>query len=192
MQQPALGILIGGSSHVGKSTLARALASSLGRELISTDDLGRHPGRPWPSVRPQVAEYYANLTDETIHWFLKVHHENMWPRIRQIIESRLKHAQPFVLEGAALRPEYMAQFEQEDILPLFLYADDAFLRRRMLEESRRADADGTKAAIIDKFIERSIRENREMLEAAGAADIRCIDVAAPGALDALVKEFSAA
>lgn len=191
MQQPPLGLLIGGSSHVGKSTLASALASSLGRELISTDNLGRHPGRPWPSVRPQVAEYYASLSDETIHWFLKVHHENMWPRIRQIIESHRQLAKPFVLEGAALRPEYVAQLEHVEVLPVFLYADNDFLRRRMLEEARRGNADKPEAAIIDKFIERSIRENRDKLEAARAANIRCVDVAAPGALDALVREFSA-
>ncbi|WDZ75129.1 AAA family ATPase [Ensifer adhaerens] len=191
MQQSALGILIGGSSHVGKSTLAGALARSLGRELISTDALGRHPGRPWPSLCPQVAEYYASLTDETIHWFLKVHHENMWPRIRQIIESHRQRAQPFVLEGAALRPEYVAQLESGSIIALFLHADDDFLRRRMTDEARRDETYEQKAGIIDKFIERSLRENREMLEAARTANIRCVDVATPGALDALVREFSA-
>ncbi|MBV7517367.1 AAA family ATPase [Ensifer sp. ENS12] len=192
MQQPPLGILIAGSSHVGKSTLARALASSLGRELISTDDLGRHPGRPWPSVRPQVAEYYASLSDETIHWFLKDHHENMWPRIRQIIESHRQLAKPFVLEGAALRPEYVAQLEPGSVAAVFLYADEDFLRRRMMEEAGHSDADEATAAIIAKFIERSIRENRDMLEAAQAANIRCVDVAAPGTLDKLMKAFSAA
>lgn len=96
-----------------------------------------------------------------------------------------------MLEGAALRPEYVAELEPVGIIPLFLHADENFLRRRMMEEARRDDADGTKGSIIDKFIERSIRENRDMLEAAGAADIRCINVAAPGALGALVKEFSA-
>lgn len=191
MQHPALGILIGGSSHVGKSTLAGALARSLGRELISTDALGRHPGRPWPSLRPQVAEYYARLTDETIHWFLKVHHENMWPRILQIIESHRQLAKPFVLEGAALRPEYVVQLEPGSITALFLYADDDFLRRRMRDEARGDETYEQKAGIIDKFIERSIRENRDMLEAARATGIRCVDVAAPGALDALVREFSA-
>ncbi|KSV92413.1 AAA family ATPase [Sinorhizobium sp. GL28] len=192
MQQPPLGLLIGGSSHVGKSTLASALASSLGRELISTDNLGRHPGRPWPSVRPQVAEYYASLSDETIHWFLKVHHENMWPRIRQIIESHRQLAKPFVLEGAALRPEYVAQLEPGSVAAVFLYADEDFLRRRMMEEAGHSDADEATAAIIAKFIERSIRENRDMLEAAQAANIRCVDVATPGTLDALTKAFSAA
>ena len=38
-------ILIGGSSHVGKSTLAQSLASKLGWRYISTDSLARHPGQ---------------------------------------------------------------------------------------------------------------------------------------------------
>ncbi|WP_043612674.1 AAA family ATPase [Ensifer sp. ZNC0028] len=191
MQQPALGILIGGTSHVGKSTLAGTLARSLSRELISTDALGRHPGRPWPTVRPEVAEYYASLTDETIHWFLKVHHENMWPRIRQIVDSHRERGQPFVLEGAALRPEYVAELEAGSVTAVFLYADDDFLRQRMLDEARRDERYEQKAGIINKFIERSLRENRDMLESARAADIRCIDVAVPGAVEAVAQEFSA-
>lgn len=190
MQQPTPGILIGGSSHVGKSTFAGTLARLLGRELISTDALGRHPGRPWPSVRPQVTEYYASLTDETIHWFLKVHHENMWPRIRQIIDSHRQVARPFVLEGAALRPEYVAELDPGSVTALFLYADDDFLRRRMMGEARRDEAYEQKAGIVEKFIERSVRDNREMLEVARAANIRCVDVAASGALDAVMKDLS--
>ena len=40
-------VLIGGSSHVGKSTLSEALAARMGWERLSTDSLALHPGRPW-------------------------------------------------------------------------------------------------------------------------------------------------
>ena len=40
-------LLIGGTSHVGKSTLAQLLALKLGWNYRSTDKLARHPGRPW-------------------------------------------------------------------------------------------------------------------------------------------------
>ena len=40
-------ILIGGSSHTGKSTAAREIAGRLGWSHLSTDSLARHPGRPW-------------------------------------------------------------------------------------------------------------------------------------------------
>jgi 2-phosphoglycerate kinase len=191
MRQPPLGIVIGGSSHVGKTILAKGLAHALERELVSTDNLGRHPGRPWPSVRAQVAEYYSSLSDDTVHWFLQVHHENMWPRIQSIVSDFQNRSTPFVLEGAALRPEYVAQLDQQIIKPVFLYADDDFLRSRMMDESAHKDAVGLMVPIIDKFIERSIRENRDMLAAAQSAGIQCIDVALPGSLETLHAELVA-
>ncbi|WP_375588071.1 AAA family ATPase [Hoeflea alexandrii] len=189
MQKP-LGILIGGTSHVGKSTFARMVANAVGGDLISTDDLSRHPGRPWPTVRAEIAEYYSNLSDETIHWFLKVHHENLWPRIAHIIDVHLQAAKPFVLEGAALRPEYMARIETGVVLPLLLHCSDALLQKRLIEGSRLEDADEATSALIGKFIKRSLRDNDDLLDAARKAQIRCIDVGASGAIDMLAKELS--
>lgn len=188
MNEP-LGILIGGTSHVGKSTFAKMVALALGRDLISTDDLARHPGRPWPTVRAEVAEYYSNLSDETIHWFLKVHHENLWPRIEHIIDVHRQAAKPFVLEGAALRPEYMARIETGVVLPLLLHCSDALLRKRLIEGSRLEDADEATSALIGKFIKRSLRDNDDLLDAARKMQIRCIDVGVPGAIDTLAKEL---
>jgi 2-phosphoglycerate kinase len=188
MQQP-LGILIAGTSNVGKSTFATAIARLLGRELISTDDLARHPGRPWPTVRPQVAEFYSELSDDTIHWFLKVHHENLWPRIEQIIESRRQLSKPFILEGSALRPEYMARIKAGVVRPVLLHGDNEFLRIRLIEGSRLQHVDQASAAVIRKFIERSLRENSEFVKTARELNIQCIDVAVPGAFDTLMQEF---
>ncbi|MGV3549622.1 hypothetical protein [Rhizobium sp.] len=176
---------------MGKSTFAGRVAALLGSDLISTDDLARHPGRPWPTVRPEVVEHYLKLSDETIHWFLKVHHENLWPRIEQMIEMRRQTARPFILEGSALRPEYMARIDRSVVLPLLLYCDNALLRNRMIEGSRLADADNVAAAVIRKFIERSLRDNEDMLDVAHRMQIRCIDVGVPGAIDTLVQEFMA-
>lgn len=55
-------ILIGGTSHTGKSTLAEFLAAELESINISTDKLALHPGRPWKE-RPEeiplhVKEHY--------------------------------------------------------------------------------------------------------------------------------------
>lgn len=188
MKRHPVGIAIAGSSHAGKSTLARRLRDAVHGKLISTDDLGRHPGRPWPTVRPQVAEYYARLSDDTIHWFLKVHHENMWPQIVQTMRPPHQLARPIVLEGAALRPEYIAAFNK-DFLMFFLYADGSFLRARMEQESRIKEVDLSTAAIFEKFIERSLRENDEMFKAAQIANIRCVDVADPAALELLEHEI---
>ena len=59
-------VFIGGTSHVGKSTLAESLAARLGWTRISTDTLARHPGRPWrpapEKVPDHVAEHYLSLS----------------------------------------------------------------------------------------------------------------------------------
>ncbi|WP_316959625.1 hypothetical protein [Streptomyces sp. TRM68367] len=56
-------VLIGGTSHTGTSTVARAVAGRLGFACRSTDGLVRHPGRPWRTpeheVAPYVAEHYG-------------------------------------------------------------------------------------------------------------------------------------
>ena len=101
-------ILIAGTSHVGKSTLAGLLSTMLGWQAISTDSLARHPGRPWPGIPAQVEEYYTALSAETIHWFLKVHHQNIWPLIRPMIDSSSHSGNPAIFEGAALRPEFIS------------------------------------------------------------------------------------
>lgn len=64
-------LLIGGASHVGKSTLAQSLASHLKWNCYSTDKLARHPGRPWQEgnkeIPQHVARYYEQLSaDELI------------------------------------------------------------------------------------------------------------------------------
>lgn len=135
------------------------VALALGRDLISTDDLARHPGRPSPTVPSESAGYYSNLSDQTIHWFLKVHHENLWPRIAQMIDLQRQAGRPFVLEGAALRPEYMARIETGVVLPLLLHCNHALLRKRMIAASHLEDADDATAAVIGKFIRRSVRDN---------------------------------
>ena len=59
-------ILIGGSSHVGKSTVSQSLATRLGFSHVSTDNLARHPGRPWKrapeKVSGYIAEHYLSLS----------------------------------------------------------------------------------------------------------------------------------
>ena len=85
-------ILIGGSSHVGKSTLAAALAAKLGWAQISTDKLARHPGRPWQPAQQQVpdhvAEHYLSLSvcallEDVLHHY-KV---NVWPQVEAIVAA---------------------------------------------------------------------------------------------------------
>ena len=189
MERALSGILITGTSHVGKTTFARRLADELRWNILSTDDLARHPGRPWPTVRPAIAEYYERLSSETIHWFLKVHHQNIWPVIRRKIKEEIHAGRPFIFEGSALRPEYLAALNPAFTASICLYAEDGFLEERMRREEGYSRVEAPHQSIIDKFIERSLRENIEMQAAAQTHHMKLVNVADTGAMNALYEDL---
>ncbi|OOO26952.1 hypothetical protein BS627_08105 [Agrobacterium salinitolerans] len=184
-------ILIAGTSHVGKSTLAGLLSDRLRCEATSTDSLARHPGRPWPRVPVPVEEYYSQLSAETIHWFLKIHHQNIWPSIRTMIDSRSGTGTPAIFEGAALRPELISPLLGEEVAGVFLHAGNDFLLERMRSHARYQDAAAEKRRIIDAFIERSLRENTDMLASAQEHRVPVVNVTQPRAFETLLTDLAA-
>lgn len=183
MAQSVSAIFVTGSSHVSKTTLASRLSNRLGWNLISTDKLARHPGRPWPAVHPAVAEYYASLSSETIYWFLRMHHENMWPSIKQKIQAEALARKPFIIEGSALRPEYIATLDFAQMAAVYLYADADFLQDRIHRESRYDEANEYQRLLIDKFIAQSLRDNAEMHTTTQKPGIPVVDVADASAVE---------
>lgn len=188
MQAHPSEVLILGTSHVGKSTCARGLSDAVGWPVISTDGLGRHPGRPWTGVPAPVTEFYLRLSDEAVYWFLRAHHNNMKPVIRDAIrEARLKGG--FILEGAALRPEYLDHWDIGNALLVCLHADDGVLRERILTGSFYAEQSGEMKRATEAFIERSLRENRILVEAAKQYGINLIDVTSSDGPGAIVEQL---
>lgn len=184
-------ILIAGTSHVGKSTFAGLLSERLLCEATSTDSLARHPGRPWPAIPAPVEEYYTELSAETIHWFLKIHHQNIWPLIRAMIDSRSGARTPVIFEGAALRPELISPLLRNTVAGVFLYAGNDFLLERMRSHARYEDATADKRRIMDAFIERSLRENTDMLASAREHHVPVVDVTQPQAFETLLTDIAA-
>ena len=182
-------ILIAGSSHVGKTTLAARLADAVGCQAISTDRLARHPGRPWPSIPKPVVDFYEKLPAETIYWFLRVHHENMWAALKSMINDHVRTGGRVVLEGSALRPEYIASLVSEAIHGVCLYAPEAFLRQRMQDEARYPEVSAADRRVIDKFIERSLRDNSEMREAAKNHDLPVVDISRRESVERLFQSL---
>lgn len=168
-------VLILGTSHVGKSTCAGELSDVFAWPVISTDKLGRHPGRPWTGVPGPVTEFYLNLSDEAVYWFLRVHHENMRPVIRTVIRDA-RRGGCFILEGAALRPEYLADWDVGDALIVCLHADETVLRERISAGARYSERSRETKLAIDMFIERSLRENVALVDAAKQYGLKLIDV----------------
>jgi 2-phosphoglycerate kinase len=180
-------VLVFGTSHVGKSTLAQRLGERLGWPVNSTDKKGRHPGRPWPEVKEPVAEHYARLSDETIHWFVRVHQENIWPYIRHLICEAISQGGKSIFEGSALRPEFIATLNQGELVPIGFHASEAFLRDRMLTQSDYHRRDAVQRVLIDKFIERSLRQNADFIETAGRLGLPMLDAQDQEAIDSFVE-----
>ena len=161
--------LIGGTSHAGKSTTARAVAAQLGGEAVSTDSLARHPGRPWPTptwvVPDHVAEHYRTLTPDELIASVLAHYGRMWPMVRETIETRAADgdAAPLVLEGSALWPEFVAELDLPSVRAVWLTADDALFDARIRHESRYDEAQPAGRQLIESFAARTRLYNTAML-----------------------------
>src|SRR5687768_8737396 len=80
-------LLIGGRSNTGKSTVANVLAQQLAGVHISTDTLGRHPGRPWGTVPTHVAEHYRAKSDDDIFAAVVAHQRGLQPAIAALVRE---------------------------------------------------------------------------------------------------------
>lgn len=153
-------LLIGGTSHTGKSTLAQHLSQMLEWKTISTDGLARHPGRPWKvlpeMVPPPVAEHYLSLSvDELLADVLR-HYRRLWPTISDLI---VRSETPLVVEGSALCPEWVAPLTSGKTA-IWLTANDDFLRQRIYATSGFDKADEPQKELIRKFVGRTLLSNR--------------------------------
>jgi len=164
-------LLIGGTSHVGKSTLAQSLAAQLGWSCLSTDRLARHPGRPWqvpPQTVPQhVAEHYQTLSvDELVADVLRHYRQNVWPLIEAIVTTRAEDLSTdrLVLEGSAILPERIVTLPNKNTAAIWLTASREFLAQRIYTESRYAAKSPPEKTLIDKFLQRTWLFNDLMLE----------------------------
>ena len=176
-------ILIGGSSHVGKSTIAASLAATLRWTHVSTDSLARHPGRPWKrapdKVSDGVAAHYLNLSvDELIEDVLHHYRVNVWPKIEAIIAAQSNDASTtgIVLEGSALWPEFATSLDFTKTAAIWLAASDELFRQRIHTNSQYASKSPRERRMIDKFLERTIVYNARMAEAVNRHGFTLLDV----------------
>ncbi|MER6363281.1 hypothetical protein [Kitasatospora sp. NPDC001527] len=163
-------VLIGGTSHTGKSTLARVVAERLGFECRSTDTLARHPGRPWPvpgwELPPHVADHYRTLSVEELIASVLGHYARLRPRIEELVAGRVADGDGpgLVLEGSALWPAAVAGLVGPGTAALWLTAEEAVLRDRIRRGGRYTEADEDGRYLMDAFLARSVRYQELMLE----------------------------
>ncbi|OIJ69781.1 hypothetical protein WN71_000935 [Streptomyces mangrovisoli] len=177
-------VLIGGTSNVGKSTVAQVVAERLGFECRSTDLLARHPGRPWRTpereVPAHVAEHYGSLTTDELITSVLGHYERLWPRIEELItahatEDRGRTGTGLVLEGSALWPARVAGLRVPRTAAVWLTADDSVVRARIHAGGDYAAATDEERALMDKFLARTERYQTLMVDAIDRLGLDRID-----------------
>ncbi|MEO1746135.1 MAG: hypothetical protein AAFR13_06350 [Pseudomonadota bacterium] len=184
-------LLIFGTSHVGKTTLAKKVAAARSWDHVSTDALARFPGRPWPTVRPAVAEYYTRLSAEAMYWFHTNHHRNMWPLVQSRIDRAVASGNGLVLEGSALRPEFLPGSFDERVAAIGLHASARWLRQRIEDNSDYASREAAEQAMIDAFIARSVRDDAAIIETAQEHGFALTDAADSDAIARLTQGLCA-
>jgi 2-phosphoglycerate kinase len=175
-------VLIGGSSHVGKSSLAESLAAAMGWTHISTDSLARHPGRPWKphpeKVPDDVAEHYLSLSvDELITDVLRHYRVNVWPRVEAIVASHIDKTSTarIVLEGSALWPEFVTTLDFDRIAALWLTACEEVFSRRIRHGSMYRSKSSRERTMIGKFLARTLAYDSRMVEVVNRHGLTLID-----------------
>ena len=165
-------ILIGGSSHVGKSTLGKSLAAKLGWGYLATDSIARHPGHPWASangtIKDHVAEHYQTLSVEHLLTDVLSHYQtNVLPRVKEAIDLHTwdLSTESLVIEGSALYPSFVTDLiKRNSVRAIWLTGSDRLFQMRIFRESNFEYVDKDKQYLIQKFLDRTLLYNRRMQE----------------------------
>jgi 2-phosphoglycerate kinase len=191
-------LLIGGVSHVGKSTLARRLADELNWQYLSTDQLARHPGRPWrsdgSSLPVDVLAHYSQLSTQRLTQSVLAHYQqNVWPIVEAIVLSHVNNPYDpnLVFEGSAILPELVSTAALERVSFVWLGASHAFIKARILETSDFSNRTTNEQHLIQAFLDRTLALSDITQSAVRAAGLPVIDVEEPGAYQELRSRLPA-
>lgn len=185
-------VLIGGTSHTGKTTVAKRIAEWIGATYVSTDSLARHPGRPWPAARdvpPHVVRHYLELGDHALVTSVLTHYRNMWPLIEALVRKHAAdNAQRLVLEGSGVLPEDVAKSRLPGVAAIWLTADKQLLQARMYKESRYDERDAQGRTLIDKFLTRAVNFDRAMMASVKKLGLSYLEIAEVTSTDTAAEQ----
>lgn len=178
---------------VGKTTIARIIASRLQYGNISTDDVGAaitavtepasHPAFHYMGDRDYLEYYIASNKDELIR-DINNQHDALWPSLLSLFRIHSTWGTAAIIEGWALRPSYVAQLSA-DISGVFLLSDDALI------ENRTRASDFSKGAsdeekMIQRYLERSLWFNAQLRDQVARLGLKAISIS----LDMQPEEIS--
>lgn len=187
-------LLVGGTSHAGKSTVADRLAAELGWRHWSTDQFARHPGRPWrddPSRLPDdvVAHYSSESAAGLVDSVLRHYRRNVWPIADAVVRAHLNN--PFdpclVIEGSAILPDMVHAARFERSAAIWLTADADVIRERIRESSRFDLRSQSERELIEAFTQRTLAFDEMIVHSARRLGQPCLDVGSSDVLPDLLR-----
>jgi 2-phosphoglycerate kinase len=189
-------ILIGGSSHAGKSTLGRSLAEKLCWNYSSTDKLARHPGRPWitngKAIPEHVAEHYRTLSIDALFLDVLSHYkQNVFSQIETIVDAHKSDLarECLILEGSALVPKFVSNLVKKNgVQAIWLTGSDQLLQNRILSESNFNNVGKDEHYLIQKFIARTLLYNQYIKQEVERLRLKSIKIEAVSTADELLQK----
>lgn len=168
---------------VGKTTVARIIASRLQYSYISTDDIGAgisavtdsssHPAFHYMG-NLDYREYYIVRSKEELITDINNQHEALWPALLRLFEDHGTWGSEAIIEGWALRPTNISTLSG-DINGVFLLSDDSLIERRV-RTSDFSNGSSDPDTMIQKYIERSLWFNHLLRDQVAQLGLNSISV----------------
>ena len=157
-------VLIGGSSHVGKTLLAQKMMEKLKIPYLSLDHI-------------KMMFIRGRLTDLTVEDDYEMRYF-LWPYVAELIKTAIENKQNMIIEGCYIPSEWRDQFDEtylKDIKCFFITMSEEYLRKN-------TDKVKEYGSVIENRLddevdtERLINCSREFMEEAKENDITVIEI----------------
>ncbi len=166
-------IYLGGAPMVGKTAVARVIASRLQYGCIATDDIGAaiasvtdaksHPAFHYMAGR-DYREYYITSTIEDLIADMNSQHAALWPAVSTLFRNHSTWGTPVIIEGWALRPNLVSHLSG-DIAGVFILADADLIEERTFAHSKSSHFSkgaSNEEMMIQRYVQRSRWYNKHL------------------------------
>lgn len=177
-------LLVGGAPGVGKTTLARGIASRLGFASTSGDDLvvvarSMTTSHSHPDVHRVGAgghtTYFTDGPPERLIEDAVALQDAMWPVFERVVRRHVEDRAPLVVDWWLLAPSLVGALDEPRIASIWLHADPGLLdrRERALTWFRRGSSDEER--MHANFMHRSLWRNRMVATEARSLGLPIVD-----------------